>query len=521
MSSHTKRLDNGSDIADVQASVSSVDALQSDVNTNSDNLLTEAQTRQSADAALESAISAETTQRQTEDSSLQSSFLDVQSAVSTEATNRSNADTILQQNIDAEATNRTNADDSLQTQITSARGQIASTWDSEATYAEGDMVAYNNTYYRSLNDANTNLPPPQGFYADGMSTDTPYRVSTTGATMEVGNHFSVLSAGTCTAIRYFRNSGNTATAVNLWESTDLGGGSYTHSLLATKSGIATSPYEEWHTITLDTPISLQTSKLYTVSFSSGINANIYSVAAGSEDAWNSDFFVPWYVGGGSTYAGGTAVAGSFPGSLTAPLFVTPIVEFGWTETTVAEQIGTVAAEVATNTTTLNAATASATNNTLALRDGSGACNFEALSASSITLATTGGTATALNYYEEATLSATVSGLWGTPKSFDIPLTRIGRTVFMTLNTSWYTDVDTSQTVEITSIPSRFLPTSNKYGLLQIVDQGVFATGSWLLDVETTPGSPIFRISANNDGGWFTTGASNTGWVGATPTWCVV
>lgn len=98
------------------------------------------------------------------------------------------------------------------------------------------------------------------------------------------------------------------------------------------------------------------------------------------------------------------------------------------------------------------------NNTL---DNAGAANVGALNCrTSITLPTTGGTATALTYYEEFTYSGTVSGIWGaTVNAITLKFTRIGRMVTAVLEANILTATGAGPTTISlgSAIPARFRP----------------------------------------------------------------
>lgn len=82
----------------------------------------------------------------------------------------------------------------------------------------------------------------------------------------------------------------------------------------------------------------------------------------------------------------------------------------------------------------------------------------------ITLATSGGTATALNYYEEYTHSTTFT--WGshTTGSFDIKVTRIGKKVSIQLPIIAISSTQNGFITANTALPARFRPTNDVWGL---------------------------------------------------------
>lgn len=86
----------------------------------------------------------------------------------------------------------------------------------------------------------------------------------------------------------------------------------------------------------------------------------------------------------------------------------------------------------------------------------------AITGGSITLATAGGTPTALNYYEEFSTTITWTGACisgSTTTTMD--LTRIGRSVFMTIGTLSATGTGNASTIVSSgAIPSRFRPATN-------------------------------------------------------------
>ncbi len=128
--------------------------------------------------------------------------------------------------------------------------------------------------------------------------------------------------------------------------------------------------------------------------------------------------------------------------------------------------------------TLSAAAATVTS----LNAGSGAIQTTGtvsgttVTTNSIQLATSGGTASNLNYYEEATQSITWSGPWASSQNSTIRITRIGSIVcifFPALTAS----LSTSAFITSTAILARFRPTSDRYASMQVRNNGIVAGGS--------------------------------------------
>lgn len=119
----------------------------------------------------------------------------------------------------------------------------------------------------------------------------------------------------------------------------------------------------------------------------------------------------------------------------------------------------------------------------------------------ISLRTTGGTATPLNYYEEYVAPISFSGPWASPMTRNINLTRIGRMVTLKIDSIFQIGaVAAGITTPAGSIPTRFLPPvttdSNRLGvLIPVFDKSVTCVGSLLLRGDGS----LFILVQNNAG----------------------
>jgi hypothetical protein len=139
---------------------------------------------------------------------------------------------------------------------------------------------------------------------------------------------------------------------------------------------------------------------------------------------------------------------------------------------------------------------------------------------SITLATTGGTPTALNYYEEFPLTGnTFSGAFTAPQACVIAITRVGREVRLLIpavNSAAAVAVATSTV----AIPARFLPPTGSAGGAGYITGSLFvqnsattatngqAAGQWTLN--TTTGIVVIGVTSVTGPAAFT-GTNNNGW----------
>jgi hypothetical protein len=164
----------------------------------------------------------------------------------------------------------------------------------------------------------------------------------------------------------------------------------------------------------------------------------------------------------------------------------------------------------------NGTTGQVLKNSVILVDGSN----NITGAASITLATTGGTPSALNYYEEFPLTGnTFSGAFTAPQACVIAITRVGRDVRILVP-----DVKGAAAAAVATatvaIPARFLPPTASAGSAGYITGGLFVqngattatngqvAGQWTLN--TTTG--ILVIGASSATGPAAFGAANNnGW----------
>jgi hypothetical protein len=160
----------------------------------------------------------------------------------------------------------------------------------------------------------------------------------------------------------------------------------------------------------------------------------------------------------------------------------------------------------------NGTTGQTLENSVVLVDGSG--NMTGVD--SVTLATTGGTATPLNYYEEYQLSGnTFTGAFTTAQASVLRLTRIGRLVNCLVPAVYGTAAAAVATASVT-IPSRFLPNAGSVGTFGtlngeiIVQNGATTatngqtTGQWTIN----PTNGAFIIGVTSATGPAAFGATN-------------
>jgi hypothetical protein len=125
----------------------------------------------------------------------------------------------------------------------------------------------------------------------------------------------------------------------------------------------------------------------------------------------------------------------------------------------------------------------------------------------IKLPTSGGTSTALNYYEEATQSNTFSGIWASAQSFTIYFTRIGKMVNCTIGTVEATANTASFITLDTVLPTRFRPRTLLYQPVIVTDNGVAITG--MMQIGTGGTVYIVTIPGANFTGSGTSGLAGT------------
>lgn len=101
------------------------------------------------------------------------------------------------------------------------------------------------------------------------------------------------------------------------------------------------------------------------------------------------------------------------------------------------------------------------------------------------LPTSGGTATALNYYEELSYSTTITGPWASGQSTTMYVTRVGRmiNVYITVVSATAT-VNTYMTIT-QALPSRFYPASSAcYTMVEVRNAGTLQTGTAYINNST-------------------------------------
>ncbi len=132
-----------------------------------------------------------------------------------------------------------------------------------------------------------------------------------------------------------------------------------------------------------------------------------------------------------------------------------------------------------------------------------------------TYTTSGGTASALSYYEEKqTHTSTVSGIWASAQTANPVLTRIGTTVILDMPGAAAT-ANTAATITLTTVlPTKWRPTRTFYQFIRIIDNGTNALG--LMEV-TTAGA--INISVGATAGNFA-GSGTSGYYNFTTSWHV-
>jgi hypothetical protein len=121
-----------------------------------------------------------------------------------------------------------------------------------------------------------------------------------------------------------------------------------------------------------------------------------------------------------------------------------------------------------------------------------------LSSAGIFLATSGGTATALNYYEEGSFTGSATGFTTTPAPI-IYFTRVGKQV--TLNISSFSATSNSVNFTITGLPARLSPTREINQLCIVSDNAAFQTTPGYCNI--TAGGTTLTFYRNTAGNNFT------------------
>lgn len=147
---------------------------------------------------------------------------------------------------------------------------------------------------------------------------------------------------------------------------------------------------------------------------------------------------------------------------------------------------------------------STANRSVVIPDASGTVILSGANASlnSISLATTGGTPSVLDYFEFFTVSTTYTGIWATPPVCTLTIERIGRKVTLS-GTSGFTTANSSgqPTVSFT-LPVRLRPPANRIFSIPVVNNGTTTNGA--ISVASS-GTITFFLGIN--GGNFSNGTS--------------
>lgn len=116
------------------------------------------------------------------------------------------------------------------------------------------------------------------------------------------------------------------------------------------------------------------------------------------------------------------------------------------------------------------------------------------------LPTTGGTATTLNYYEEATVNTTTSGALSV--AVTLYITRVGRQVTISIPAVSGTASSTNKIIYVNNVtlPSRFHPNDDIVYPVLVSEAGVVQTGSLVI-------ADFLGIEVNKLGGNFTSGTA--------------
>lgn len=131
----------------------------------------------------------------------------------------------------------------------------------------------------------------------------------------------------------------------------------------------------------------------------------------------------------------------------------------------------------------------------------------------ISLPTSGGTATNLNYYEEYSSLFTFSGPWPSTYSRNVTITRIGRIVILKIDALIQTqNIDTIISMS-GNLPTRFIPQASvDSGLsdfqVTMIDNANFINGN--LRISATGGIQIFFIKYTGTAPYFYTNSSGLG-----------
>lgn len=141
-------------------------------------------------------------------------------------------------------------------------------------------------------------------------------------------------------------------------------------------------------------------------------------------------------------------------------------------------------------------------------------------AGNVFLPTSGGTATALNYYEEySSASVTYSGIWAASQTGSLRVTRVGKMVTLWLGAiSAIANTASTITVPAATIPTRFVGANDAFAsfirmYFVVRDNGTDKYGNFTLSADGS-----FRISAGAATGAVFAGSGSSGFFGISLSW---
>lgn len=126
----------------------------------------------------------------------------------------------------------------------------------------------------------------------------------------------------------------------------------------------------------------------------------------------------------------------------------------------------------------------------------------------IFLPTTGGTPSALNYYEEYTHTSQMTGIWASAQNLTLSIVRMSKLVRIIV----YSTVATANTASFitvtTPLPSRFYPVSDVYGVVFNTNNGATSFGTMWIDTSgnikiyctNSSGAPLSNFVGSGNGG---------------------
>lgn len=104
-----------------------------------------------------------------------------------------------------------------------------------------------------------------------------------------------------------------------------------------------------------------------------------------------------------------------------------------------------------------------------------------ITSGSMYLPTTGGTAAGLNFYETNSNTYQMTGIWASPQTVTIDLTRIGNLVTFCLQTNAIASATTAGMISLVSyIPSRFAPLAQFYSSVLIKNNNTLSVGQVII-----------------------------------------